>query len=183
MLEICVSPRRGNQSEGNIAEGEKDSKKTGDIIVAKRFGSPWGNEERRLFLITLLEDDDLENKIPEGGIISYPYSCTKYIESSSSSNPENLSKLIITNRSKYRVKVGQVINDITQSNMFAGSPGIDPTNITSEPCSPTNKIGSRQFCKICNEIYDTAELCPICNKPMVEFLELSDLFFDDSDRT
>lgn len=198
MLEIGVSLRRGSFGEGTISDGDSDIKKAGDIVVAKRFGAAWGKEERRLFLIALLEDDDFEDQIEADDVLAYPYSVMVMPKSLPKLEPIN--NLVtraskpkedlpeppqspkMVNRSKYRVKVGQTIGTEAQPNMFEGSPGIDPTDITSEPCSPTTKIGTRQFCKVCNAVHASAEVCPVCGHPMVEFLELSDLYFDDSPR-
>jgi len=52
MLEILVSCRH---------RGETEQKKAGDILVAKIAPAQWGDEERRVHLITLLDDAELEN--------------------------------------------------------------------------------------------------------------------------
>ena len=56
---------------------------------------------------------------------------------------------VVTNRSTYRVDL----------DFFLGSPGLDPEDITNEPCGPTTKTG------------DDAD-----------HLVKADLIFDDSDR-
>ena len=61
MMEILVDLCR-DQGKGEVGSGEKSTKKVGDIICAKKSPAVWGNEEKRLFLITYLEDLETENK-------------------------------------------------------------------------------------------------------------------------
>ena len=168
MLEVCIDLRRGDAGEGAVAGSDNVVMKAGDIIVAKKSPAVWGTDERLLFLIAFLEDDALEATIPDGEIQSYPYRV--------------LSGNRVLNQSKHRVKVGQSIEGIVQDTMFAESPGLDPTDDTSEPSSPTTKTGVRQYCLHCRACALAADVCPDCGEPMVEFLELSDLHFDDSAR-
>lgn len=117
MLEICVSLRR-TQGNGAIGGGEKTEKLKGDIICAKVSPAVWGKEEKKLFLITLLDDSTLQAKVEAGDtVISYPYAV--YDESDP---PEMI------NRSKYRVDL----------DMFTDSPGLDPED-ESEPVAPNGK--------------------------------------------
>lgn len=61
MLEVLVSVREQNKED-------KDGfvyKKPGDIIVAKISPAVWGNEEKKRFLITYLDDADLEASLRE----------------------------------------------------------------------------------------------------------------------
>jgi hypothetical protein len=201
MLEVCISLRRGDYGEGKIAEGEKDIKKAGDIIVAKKSPAPWGKEERRLFLITFLEDDILEAEIAKDKVRSYPYAVyvtPKALPPIESANkdliinkaktrddllPEPSMTPVMVNRSKYRVKVGQSIAGVKQDNMFSESHGLESTITTDDPSTPTTKTGLRQYCETCRKVKATDKVCPVCKNPMAEFLVLSDLYFDDSPRT
>lgn len=111
MLEILVSLRRRNID--NVIGG-KDTfdKKCGDIICVKKQPCNWGTEEKRLFLITCLDDPTLEASLNKNECV-FPYAVY-----------DSEDKLI--NRSKYRVDV----------NMFTGSSGLDPNDTTSEPVPP-----------------------------------------------
>jgi len=124
MLEILVSLRREG-GEGEISLGETSFKKCGDILVAKKRPAVWGNEEKRLFLITYLIDNDLESQISE--VKSYPYAI--YEER----DVDGKTLTVMTNRSKYRVDV------ISPGNLFENSPGLDPEDIVDEPSKPIGK--------------------------------------------
>lgn len=163
MFEIAVSLRQGSQREGEIAGDERNGKMCGDILVAKPVGSSWGLEERRLFLITLLEDPEIQFRLIDDQVISYPYSTERC-------------------RSKFRVKVGQKINGIKQPNMFEGSSGLNSREITRYLSEPTTKGSDTTYCTLCKEKHSGNDFCPKCDSLLVEFLELSDLYFDDSPR-
>jgi hypothetical protein len=131
MLEIGISLRR-NHNDGEIGGDQTDIKKVGDIIVAKKQPCAWGTQEKLLCLITYLKDDELEASMT-GDILINPYE--KAI-------PEG--EMISHNRCTYRV----------DTDMFIGSPGLDPHDSTSEPVKPNGK----------------------------DYLEKTDLEFNDEDR-
>ena len=54
MIEALVSLR---------LQGEKGQKRRGDILAVKPAGSPWGTEERRLFLVVQWEAPSLEDRL------------------------------------------------------------------------------------------------------------------------
>ena len=111
MMEILVDLCR-DQGKGEVGSGEKSTKKVGDIICAKKSPAVWGNEEKRLFLITYLEDLETENKINE--VLIYPFAIYEEDENGFT---------ICLNRSIYKVNLIMFeINDIN-----------------SEPCSPNEK--------------------------------------------
>ncbi|MEK6832837.1 MAG: hypothetical protein AABY32_02225 [Nanoarchaeota archaeon] len=193
MLEVAISLRRDLEGEGEIGKLEKQEKKCGDILVAKIAPANWGEEEKRLFLITYLDDPELELKVKEnGGLISYPYAVDgASLELPGTINGDLLkddpkdepSTHVMINRSKYRVKVGQEINKEKQPNMFISSNGLDCKNITEEISEPTTKLNNISYCPICNEKQESRDgFCPKCNNSSAQYLELSDLFFDDSAR-
>jgi hypothetical protein len=119
MLEICASLRR-SQGVGAIAAADKIEKKVGDIIAVKTQPAVWGRDEKRFFLITLLDDPVLEAELTKS-VVSYPYCiCTE------EDDGNGMSKMKMINRSKYKIDL----------DMFIGSPGLDPSNM-SEPVPPT----------------------------------------------
>ena len=61
MLEICVSCRH---------KGQTAARRRGDILAAKISPAWWGRLERRVHLITLLEDPDLEGRMRERGLLA-----------------------------------------------------------------------------------------------------------------
>jgi hypothetical protein len=135
MLEIIVDLCRKN---GKISGGNTTERLAGDIILAKKQPCLWGNEEKKLFLITYLKDDELEKSM-EKDIIINPYGVYDKVYTS-----DNKIELDLVNRSKYRVNL----------DMFEGSDGLDPENVTQEPVKPNGK----------------------------EYLELKDLIFDEEFR-
>lgn len=108
MLEILVDLARG--ADGEVGSGGP-LRVAGDILVAKQHPAVWGKKERERFLITLLDDPDVEAEVDEDGMIVMPYVVRD-------------GKDILT-QSAYRVDLS----------MFAGSPGLDP-NIECEVCLP-----------------------------------------------
>lgn len=141
MLEALISLRRDSETLA-IGAGETDMKWVGDVLAVKKSPAIWGNEEKRLFLITYLNDPELEAGVDE--VKAYPYA--KTIQRA---DENGVLQDVVTNRSTYRVDL----------DMFLGSPGLDPEDITTEPCSPTIKTG------------DDAD-----------HLVKADLIFDDADR-
>ena len=141
MLEALISLRRDPDTL-EIGAGEKTAKWVGDVLAVKKSPAIWGNEEKRLFLIALLDDPELEAGIDE--MKAYPYA--KTIQRA---DENGVLQDVVTNRSTYRVDL----------DFFLGSPGLDPEDITNEPCGPTTKTG------------DDAD-----------HLVKADLIFDDSDR-
>jgi hypothetical protein len=61
LFEILISSR----------ETDTDLKKSGDILVAKPLGSPWGTEEID-FVITY-EDAEIEEQLNHNPVICFPY--------------------------------------------------------------------------------------------------------------
>jgi len=120
MLEIIVDLCRKN---GKIGGGNTTERLAGDIILVKKQPCIWGNEEKKLFLITYLKDDDLEKSMEKDFIVN-PYSVYDEVDTS-----DNKIELDLVNRSKYRVNL----------DMFKGSDGLDSENITQEPVKPNNK--------------------------------------------
>lgn len=57
MLEILVGLKTTYDRHGNV------NNRRGDVIVAKLSPAVWGSEEKRLFLITYLDDPELEQQI------------------------------------------------------------------------------------------------------------------------
>lgn len=121
MLEILVNLNRGQ--DGQIDSGTSPKSKAGDIIVAKKQPCVWGEEEKRIFLITYLKDDELESSM-DGEIISSPYAIYDEVDMGNGKVEKDL-----MNPSKYRVDLA----------MFEGSAGLDPTNTTQEPVTPNGK--------------------------------------------
>jgi len=125
MLEILVSLRRSKDVDRKISGLEKPNKKAGDIIVAKKSPAPWGTEEKRLFLITLLKDDVLEASM--GDLAVHPYAV--YGEPGEEGQPAEM-----ISGSRYKVNVN--VKDPTC--LFIDSPGLDPDDMT-EPVPPNGK--------------------------------------------
>ena len=140
MLEALISLRRDPDTL-EIGADEKAAKWVGDVLVVKVSPAIWGNEEKRLFLIALLDDSELEAGVVE--VKAYPYAKTVQ-------RPDENGVLqdVVTNRSRYRVDL----------NMFVGSPGLDQENITEEPCGPTIKTGEHAgYLEKADLIFDDAD--------------------------
>jgi hypothetical protein len=122
MLEIAVDLRFG-KNETTIGAAEKPTfgKMVGDILVAKISPAKWGTEERRLFLITYLDDPALEAQLvaAESIVISYPYA----------TYDADWNMLL---RSEKRVDTA----------MFTGSDGLDPKVVTNGAVEPTTAASS-----------------------------------------
>jgi len=107
MLEILVSLRR-KEGNGVIGGSEKKEKKLGDILVAKKRPCVWGSEEKKNFLVTLLDDPELEERMGDKKVISYPYAVHEIDDDGNS---------VVVNRSKLRVKMSD-FPDFTGFNSF-----------------------------------------------------------------
>ena len=110
MLELLISLRR-TQGEGQIGGAEKDDKKVGDVIVAKKSPATWGEMERQYFLIAYLDWDELEAEMDETSVQVHPFA--RYDEVVLG---EDSASLVCQRRSSYQVDI----------EMFSGSPGLDP---------------------------------------------------------
>jgi len=95
VLEILVSLRRA-KGVGAVGNPENGIKKTGDILVAKKMPCVWGTEERKNFLITVLDDPSLEAKMGDKKSLSYPYAVTEADENGIQH---------VVNRSSFRVSL------------------------------------------------------------------------------
>jgi len=154
VVEICCSLERGAGINGDIGSGETSFDRVGDIISARRSpfvdgegNSLWGSAQKEKFLITYLQSADIYNSIgSDDGVAIYPYGIRapdEMVTVFGFTFPIPSAKIL--NKSKYRVDI----------DMFTGSAGLDPEDVTSEPVKPNGK----------------------------DFLVISDLIFDDSDRT
>ena len=69
MLEALVNLARRS---GVGAANSQPNLIYGEVIVVKKAPAVWGRDEKQFFMVTYIQDDDLEATL-DSGVLAYPY--------------------------------------------------------------------------------------------------------------